>query len=969
LRFFVIALAVICVLVAGCETPEPTSEADTPPVIRSFRLGPGAEPERALARGEVHRYAIVLEADEYLHLAVEQRGVDLAIRLFDPGGRKLTEVDSPNGTRGEEHLWFRADDAGEYRLELHPSDGAGSYVLRHLAPRRATAKDLDRVRAAQALADGEHLRRLGGPESSGEALLRYREALAIWRRLENPAQEAVTLVRIGQIWGELDDREKQIQSYEQALHALRHQELASQEIYALLRLGTVRDDNVEPSAALGAFEEALRLAREIEERSEEATALNNMALLFEREGRMQQALKLFGDALLIYRQTGRREWAAIALSNMGSNYILIGQLREAREVLEDARELFRELGDAQGLTRALIHLGWVDYLEGDDSGALARYSRAIALSRAADLLEDGASALDRQGTAYLELGEIGKALESYRRARKLFLEKKQPISIAHVEANLGWLHLRQGNAERAWNYFETSLERFRQAHERHGEASTLYLGARIERQRGRLAQARHYVEQVLDIVESHRRASTDPAVRMTYLGSRYDYYEFEIDLLMELEARQPSADYAEQALAVVERSRARSLLDQLTEAATDVSPGAGEELSELAALTTAKPLGLPQIQRQLLDETTVLLVYSLGRERSFVWAITASSMTAQALPPADEIEALATDLHSHLSGSRAHPQRMQADLSAAELSKKILRPVAGELGRRRLIVMADGALHLVPFAVLPKPSVSGDQTPLVVEHEILYVPSASVVAMLRREAVGRPRTRGVAVVADPVFVPTDPRVTVSGNAPAEAVDAAGFRDLERLVYSRREAEAIRDLVPEGVPYLEALDFAARRELVTGGELRGYRILHFAIHGLVDAEHPELTGIALSKFTADGREVDGVLRAHEIYQLDLPAELVVLSACRTAVGRRFRGEGVVGLSRAFMYAGTPRVLVSLWSVSDQGAAELMRRFYAGVLGQGMHPAAALREAQTSMLADERWNVPYYWAGFVLQGDWR
>ncbi len=1006
-----IAGAVICVLVAGCETPEPTSEA--PPVIRSFLFEPGAEPDRALARGEVHRVPIVLEAGEYLHLAVQQRGVDLAIHLFDPGGRKLAEVDSPNGTRGEEHLWFLADDAGEYRLDLHPSAGAGSYVLRHLAQRRATAEDMDRVKAARALADGERLRLAGGREGWREALVRYGEALAIWRRLGDPAQEAVTLVRIGQIWGELGDREAQIRSYEQALKALRGLGLATQEIYVLLRLGTARDHEVEPSAALGAFEEALRLAREIEERFEEATALNNMALLFEREGRMQQALRLFREVLSIYRQAGRRHWAAIVLSNIGSSYILIGQLQEARENLEEALELFRDVGDKQHMTRALIHLGWIDYLEGDYSGALARYSRAIELSRAADLREDEASALDRQGTAYLQLGKIGKALASYRRARELFLN--HPISIAHVEANLGWLHLRQGNAERAWDFFETSLERFRQAHERHGEAYTLYLGARIERQRGRLPEALGYIEQVLDIIESHRRLSTDPVVRMAYLESRYDYYEFEIDLLMELDAEHPAAGYAEQAVAAVERSRARSLLDQLVEAEADIRRDVEEELLEqarelgaqlnarqlerlenpspeneralaeileayrrvqaeiretspAAALAQARTLDLNEIQRQLLDETTLLLVYSLGRERSFVWAITASSMTAHALGPADEIEALATDLYSSLRRSRARPHRMQARLRATALSEKILRPVAGELGRRRLIVMADGALHLIPFAMLPKPSDAGEEIPLIVEHEILHVPSASVVAMLRREALGRPATRGVAVVADPVFTPPDPRVT-SGNAPAETVGTAGFFYLERLVHSRLEAEAIRNLVPEGVPYLEALDFAARRELVTSGELRGYRILHFATHGLLDAEHPELTGIALSMVTADGREVDGVLRAHEIYQLDLPAELVVLSACRTALGQRFRGEGVLGLSRAFMYAGTPRVLVSLWSLSDQGTAELMRRFYAGVLGRGMDPAAALREAQMSMLAEERWRVPYYWAAFVLQGDWR
>ena len=191
---------------------------------------------------------------------------------------------------------------------------------------------------------------------------------------------------------------------------------------------------------------------------------------------------------------------------------------------------------------------------------------------------------------------------------------------------------------------------------------------------------------------------------------------------------------------------------------------------------------------------------------------------------------------------------------------------------------------------------------------------------------------------------------------------------ERLPFSRREAEAITALTPKG-RRLKALDFAASRATATSEQLSQYRIVHFATHGLLNNVHPELSGVVLSLVDEAGQPLDGFLRLHEVYNLKLPAELVVLSGCQTALGKEIKGEGLVGLTRGFMYAGAARALVSLWSVSDEATAELMKRFYRGVLKDGLRPAAALRAAQVAMGKDQWWEAPYYWAGFVLQGEWR
>jgi len=193
-------------------------------------------------------------------------------------------------------------------------------------------------------------------------------------------------------------------------------------------------------------------------------------------------------------------------------------------------------------------------------------------------------------------------------------------------------------------------------------------------------------------------------------------------------------------------------------------------------------------------------------------------------------------------------------------------------------------------------------------------------------------------------------------------------EIPRLPGTRQEAEQILSLVP-ATSSKQAFDFTANRATATSADLSQYRYVHFATHGFLDSQHPELSGILLSMFDEQGEPQDGFLRAHEVFNLKLAAELVVLSACQTGLGKEVKGEGLVSLTRGFMYAGSPRVVVSLWSVSDVGTAELMTRLYKGMLKEGLRPAQALQAAQLSMFKEKRFASPFYWAAFTLQGEWR
>ncbi|HXG67373.1 MAG TPA: CHAT domain-containing protein, partial [Blastocatellia bacterium] len=426
-----------------------------------------------------------------------------------------------------------------------------------------------------------------------------------------------------------------------------------------------------------------------------------------------------------------------------------------------------------------------------------------------------------------------------------------------------------------------------------------------------------------------------------------------------------------------------------------------------AALTQPAPLGLKEIQSQVLDPETILLEYALGKERSYLWAVTTDSLTSYTLPKQAEIEEAARRVYKAFSSADAPDTD-----AAARLSRILLGPVAAQLGTKRLLVVAEGALQYIPFGALPVPAAQAagdrkqeagggqpstfnpsrpptpDPRPLVIaRHEVVMLPSATTLAVLRQEMAGRePAPQELAVLADPVFGSDDPRVALAAEARAQRATVAAVRPagrelersaeemglgvsgFERLLSTRREAEEILALAQAGRS-LKALDFQASLTTATGPQLGQYRIIHFATHGLLNSRHPELSGLVLSLVDEHGQPQNGFLRAHEVYNMKLAADLVVLSGCQTALGKYVRGEGLVGLTRGFMYAGTPRVVASMWRVPDRATAELMKRFYTGLFKEGLRPAAALRAAQVAMSKEKRWAAPYYWAAFTLQGEWR
>jgi CHAT domain-containing protein/Tfp pilus assembly protein PilF len=684
--------------------------------------------------------------------------------------------------------------------------------------------------------------------------------------------------------------------------------------------------------------------------------------------------------------------------------------------------------------------------------------------------------LDMAGT-YNNLGYVARDRNDWVKAMQyqqhaLEIETRlapKSLWVAETLHNLGVAAEAQGDLLAAEQHYREALAiRERLASGSKDHAETLVALASVLRRQGQTQLAEGVYEQALLALEQqadHLGGSYD--VRSDFRARHATYYKDYAHLLM-------SENRPDAALEVLERSRARMLLEMMTAAHLDIRNGVDPKLlaqkqsleeeisaktasrirllnaehtdeqvarvrSEIkdllkqhedvedqirlrspnyASLVQPKPLSTKQIQSELIDADTLLVEYSLGEEHSHVLLASSDRVDSYDIPKRSEVEDAARSMYNHLTASnrtvkgetavqrRSRLDREQAgyERAAFALSQMILKPIADHLGRKRLLIVSDGALLYIPFAALPVPDekeTGRAGVPLVVDHEIVNLPSASVLAVLRQEEMSRPKApKAVAVLADPVFDRQDSRVRITREIEREpklvATDPTRFRSasisrlqrsiadvrsaqagshgaardlrLSRLWFTRLEADRILAVTPQGQG-IKAVDFEASRTKATSQELATYRIVHFATHGLLDSQNPELSGLVFSMVDANGHVQDGFLDLQDIYNLNLPADMVVLSACETGLGKEIDGEGMIGLTRGFMYSGATRVVASLWRVSDVATAELMEHFYQAMEQDGMRPAAALRMAQIQMWKQHRWTLPYYWAAFQIHGEWR
>ena len=865
---------------------------------------------------------------------------------------------------------------------------------------------------------------------NGAAREMQEQALALWQRLGDRVGEAGSrseLCLTEQTSGVLS---RALDCYQEALGL--YQDLGDQsgEARILNGLGGVYHGLGKPDAALARYEEALALRRALKDRSGEAQTLINIAVTRRALGEWQEALRIYGQVREILTGFGDRSQQAFLLNNLGYTYDKLGDQQRALSFLKDALKLFHETGDHLREVIVLNNLGEVWRHLGKTDKALDHHQRALKLARA--LKEPKQEAVSRLGLGEVQLnrGNVTAALREIEPTLAALRATDSPgaeLQALHLKARALAL---AGQPREALPVLQDVLARRQALRDRVGEAEALQTLASTEHSLRLAKAARSHAEEAVAQVEKLRTSFVSLDLRAAFLATQRRAYTLQIDLLMEQHDADRSGGFDRAAFAMSERARARSLLDVLysgnavrtrstvpaelleqrqslrfrlsakaDQQVRQRSTG-GEKtetqqreietlLAELdsveaeirrfdpqyAAVFEPPSLDVEKVA-ELLDRETLLLEYSLGEDHSYLWAIEPGSFRSFVLPPQKKIETLARRYYQELSTLRAGSDPQSS--AGAELSRILLGPVWSPAARwSRLVIVSDGALHLRPFSALPTP---GSGKPLIETLELIDLPSATTLALQRQRLERRPpASKWAAVLADPVFAPDDPRLarpSVAGQkSPAphplsrSASKSPLFPAFERLPASRKEAEEIAALAPPGQTVWTALDLAASREAVLKGGLHDYRVLHFATHGLADTRNPELSGLVLSQVDSEGKPRAGFLSLSDIYELDLDADLVVLSGCQTALGKEVRGEGIMGLTRGFLYAGVPRVVASLWRVQDRTTSEMMTRFYRALWHDHLPPAAALRAAQRSLRSDFRYRDRHSWAGFVLQGDWR
>ncbi|WP_236506282.1 CHAT domain-containing protein, partial [Tychonema sp. BBK16] len=789
------------------------------------------------------------------------------------------------------------------------------------------------------------------------------------------------------------------------------------------------------------YSQSLPLSRSVSDRSQKADTLNNIGLVYSALGEQQKALEYYSQSLPLSRAVGDRSGEAITLNNIGGVYSQLGEQLKAKDYFSQSLPLFRAVSDRSGEALTLNNIGGVYNKLGEQQKALKYYSQSLPLSQAIGDRRGEARTLNNIGLVYSQLGEQIKAREYFSQSLPLSRAVGYRSGEAFALNNIGSVYSDLGEQQKALEYYSQSLPLHRAVGDRSGEALTLYNIAYVKRTQNNLTEALNDIEASLKIIENLRTKIASPELRTSYFATVQNYYEFYIDLLMQLHKTNPKSGYDTKALEASERSRARSLLELLQETNANIREGISpdllqqenrakqqldgiekqriQELSNLntnpikiaeidkqrlallqqyqqiqtqirttspryAALTQPQPLTLPEIQKQILDENTIILQYSLGKDRSYLWVISQKGLTSYELPKRADIETAAKNFRDTVTNPRLRNVPEKVAEASANLSQLILQPAAAQLGDKRLLIVPDGVLHYTPFPALTisQTAEKNANIPLIAKHEIITLPSASTLGILRQNYGDRkPPNQTLAILADPVFSPDDERI--KGKLTKETTEKLESNNLglnrslrasnlgwppNRLPFTRQEAQTILSLVPSASSS-EKIDFSANRTNATDGSLANYQIVHFATHGIANSKNPELSGILMSMVDDKGNLVNGFLRLGDIFNLKLSANLVVLSACQTGMGQNVKGEGMVGLTRGFMYAGAQRIAVSLWNVDDEGTSVLMQKFYQKMLQQKLAPAAALRAAQMEMMQQEQWKSPYYWAAFTLQGEWK
>lgn len=815
----------------------------------------------------------------------------------------------------------------------------------------------------------------------------YQKAIELYRNIGDERGQAEILGGFGLIYSSTDG-EKSMHYYQEALKA---REKVDDKLLignTLNSLGSINYSFLKDyQEAVKYFERAELVRKEIGDLPNVARTLTNKAQTYEKMGNAEEALKSYKESYEISQELGDQTRMAESLIKSGSMFVDLGKYPEAVEDLERALKISRELNNSRGISDALNNIGFVNLKMGDYNTALEKFNQAIKIYQEQNDLWGLAGVYNNLAIMLQSSGRTEKALEYYNNALSIYEQEKDQSNILVSLINIGTIYFDLKNYSKAIEYYQKGLELSRELHASDQEAACLLNIANAQNLMGKseaalmnyrtgfgiakslnnpdllwrfiAGLAENYEtrgewdkvvelnDTTLKILEGLRKTMPGDDYKTTFMAKERWVYEDIIDLLQTLNEKDKSKGYDLLAFRYNEQSKSRTLLELLGK----------NEMAE------SKPVSLEEVQALCPDRNTVILEYAVGDSSSSLWVITASAHQLFRLPARKALqEKIETIRFAMLDPKQSIPEFFTQ--AAFSLYETLIKPAEQFLSKRsKIIIIPDGILNYLPFEVLLTENRKIDERKsysdmpfLVKRYPISYAQSASVLKTLISQSSGpkkpEPESRKLLAFGDPLY--EDTLLNPINKYP-------------RLEFSGKEIENIAAYFTGGSSEIYLRNKATEENLKQNNELDKFNYIHFATHGLINEDKPDLSSIVLTSAKNSGE--DGFLQAAEIFNLKLNADLVVLSACQTGLGKLVRGEGMVGLTRAFMYAGTPSVVVSLWSVSDMSTDALMGEFYRNLIKNKLSKTDALRKAQLTLINNEKYAHPFYWAPFILIGDWR
>lgn len=694
-------------------------------------------------------------------------------------------------------------------------------------------------------------------------------------------------------------------------------DVSAKDCNPLLEMGSMFFLRAEYTEALGKLRSALSCYHAIPYAYGEGSALNNIAAIYSAIGRFGEAIDLYNQAERIALGLNDLHMQTAALSGRAYVYQQQGLYENSLTENEKALRIRKTMMDPAGVAILMNNRGLIQTDLGQLDAALKNYQEALEIERQQGNEATQASTLTNMGFVYQEQKLYPEAIAYFNEALALAQEKKLRDIESKILSGIGLVYAYQEQPEESLASFEQALEISRELGNPVVEGHILTSIADLQnKELKEYGEATKNYEAAMSKLESVRATAGSQEGRSGYIGQYANLYQNAVDLY-----HRQGQD--ETAFFTSERGRARSFLDSLSSHSIEFS----DQGSEGVWSAESEVLSLPQIQSLLAEDVTLVAYYVLGENGSLAFIITRQSFKVVELP-----QATPENLYWKISELLAWPEPFPTALN--ELYNWIVAPLAGELKTRFVGIIPHQELHYVPF-----PALNNGQSYFGDQHILFEIPSASSLPFIQANA-GKEAGSGALIFGNP-----------SSDVP----------NLPNLIHSTDEARAIGELLNIN-PYLGSEASEARFKERASGK----NIINLSGHGKYIQGDPLSSAMYLAPDPA-GKE-DGLLEVREIYKLDLSGvQLVALSACQSNLGKLSSGDELVGLTRALIFAGTPTVIASLWSVDDEATQVLMVSFYSHWLQDGMGKAQALQAAQADVRADPRWASPYYWAGFVLTGD--